>query len=247
MPREISIFIPSYNAAATIGNVIERVPLHLWQSIKCVYLINDGSSDRTGSVLDAIAGANAQCRAVHHGCNRGYGATVKRGLALCRDDGCRFAACLHADGQYPPESIGPFVEKMRTERIELLQGSRVASGTALSGGMPLYKYIAGRVLTALENRVFGLSMTDYHSGFLVYGRKVLDTVPFDRLSGSFDFDLEVIAAVRSMGMSVGELPIPTRYAGEKSYLNPFTYGLRVLRVVARFASGKYRVSAEYGV
>ena len=149
--------------------------------------------------------------------NRGYGATVKHGLARCREDDCSFAVCLHADGQYPPESI-----------------------------MPLYKYLAGRVLTALENRVFNLAMTDYHSGFLVYGKRALAAIPFERLGGGFDFDLEVIATARAGGLTIGELPIPTRYAGERSYLNPFLYGINVLGVLVRYLSGRYTMRSGPG-
>jgi hypothetical protein len=128
---------------------------------------------------------------------------------------------------------------MRSRHIDLMQGSRIASGTALSGGMPLYKYVAGRFLTALENAAFGLRLSDYHSGFLVYSRRCLETLPFSRLRGSFDFDLEAIAAARARGLAIGELPIPTRYAGEVSYLNPITYGCRVLWVLAKFLAGYY--------
>ncbi len=166
---------------------------------------------------------------------------VKKGLELCTKDGCDIAFCVHGDGQYPPEAIPQFAGAIRTGSYAILQGSRIASGTALSGGMPLYKYIAGRILTYLENAVFKLNMSDYHSGFLVYGREALDGIPFERLSSSFDFDLEVIASARARGMKVGELPIPTRYGRETSYLNPITYGLRVLRVLGRYLTGHYGV------
>ncbi|MBN1576996.1 MAG: glycosyltransferase family 2 protein [Chitinispirillaceae bacterium] len=236
----VSIFIPAYNAETTITGVVDRIPRQLWDSVNAVYLINDGSRDRTGWVIDEIAVKEPRCRAVQQMHNRGYGESVKQGLALCRVDGCAYAACLHADGQYPPESIGEFVAVMEAENIDLLQGSRIASGTALSGGMPRYKYTAGKLLTAVENLVFRLSMTDYHSGFLVYSRRMLDGIDFKRLSNSFDFDLEVIASARAAGLVVEELPIPTRYAGEKSYLNPVTYGLRVLGVLIRYRAGRYR-------
>ena len=239
MNATVSIFIPAYNAAETLPSVIDRIEPDLWKSVNRVYMINDGSTDRTTEVMGEIAIKNSSCVPVSQKVNLGYGATVKHGLALCRNDGCAFAVCLHADGQYPPESIKLFVATMRRDGVDLMQGSRIASGTALSGGMPLYKYAAGRLLTALENRIFRLAMTDYHSGFLVYGRRTLDTVPFDRLGGGFDFDLEVIATARLAGLRIGELPIPTRYAGEKSYLNPMVYGMRVLRVLIRYHTGRY--------
>ena len=236
----ISIFIPAYNAESTIESVIARIPERLWESIGTVYLINDGSLDGTGLVIDGIAEKKPQCRTVHQSCNRGYGETVKQGIALCRNDGCRYAVCLHADGQYPPEVIEEFVATMDERNIDLLQGSRIASGSAISGGMPRYKYIAGRLLTAIENRAFGLAFTDYHSGFLVYSRKALDALLFEKLSRSFDFDIEVIASAHAAGLVIGELPISTHYGDEKSYLNPVAYGLRVLRVVIRYRLGKYR-------
>jgi hypothetical protein len=105
--------------------------------------------------------------------------------------------------------------------------------------MPLYKYVAGRVLTAVENAAFGLRMTDCHSGYLCYGRRALDRVPFEALSDGFDFDLEVIAASRALGLGVGEVPVPTQYADEVSHLNPAAYGLNALRVVARYSTGRY--------
>jgi hypothetical protein len=91
----------------------------------------------------------------------------------------------------------------------------------------------------LENTAFGLRLSDYHSGYLLYGRRALEQLPFDRLSHSFDFDLEVIASARAAGLRIGEAPIPTRYADEESHLNPVTYGLRVLAVVARYRRGYY--------
>jgi hypothetical protein len=148
--------------------------------------------------------------------------------------------CVHADEQYPPEVIGDFVKEMELQNIDILQGSRIASGTALSGGMPLYKFIAGKALTIIENWVLGLRLTDYHSGMLLYSRRALDSIKFDMLSSSFDFDIEVLATAAATSLKVAELPIPTRYASEKSYLNPLTYGLRVLRVLFRYSCGYYK-------
>jgi len=195
--------------------------------------------DATKETCDALAKTNDKIRVIHFGWNRGYGKAACEGLARCMQDDCDFAVCLHSDGQYPPESIVDFVDKMGCESIDVLQGSRIASGTALSGGMPMYKYIANRILTFFENIVFNLSMTDYHSGMLFYGRKALDIIPFYCLSPSFDFDLEVIACAKSKNLTIREMPIPTRYAGEISYLNPITYGLRVLLVMGNFILRKY--------
>lgn len=234
------MFVPAYNAAGHLGELFARIPASAWEMIRVVWVINDGSRDQTGAVARKIAAGNNAVKVWEFERNQGYGTVVRKGIALCQDASCEIALCLHADGQYPPEDIPRFAEHMRSSGLDILQGSRLASGTALSGGMPLYKYVAGRILTAIENATFGLRMTDYHSGYLCYSTRAMLAIPFNRLSASFDFDLEVIASARARGLKVGELPIPTRYAGERSYLNPLTYGLRVLRVVARYAAGRYR-------
>lgn len=239
-PQRLSIFVPAYNAGRHLEQTIARIPEAIWPEVKSCWIINDGSSDNTGEIAEDLSERNNRIRPVHFERNSGYGAVVRKGLALCREDSCEVAACLHADGQYPPESIPEFFESVISDGFDILQGSRIASGTALSGGMPLYKYMAGKTLTFFENAVFGLTMTDYHSGYLFYGRRALSKIPFERLSRSFDFDLEVIASARARGMKVGELPIPTRYADEKSHLNPIHYGLRVVGVMGKYLMGRYK-------
>ena len=140
----VSIYIPAYNAAATLGDVVRRIPKEIWPQVAQCWIINDGSKDETGRIVYRLALDNQKIRAIHFEKNRGYGATVKKGLALCRRDSrTEIAVCLHADGQYPPEQIGTFANAMRKQGYDILQGSRIASGTALSGGMPIYKYLAG--------------------------------------------------------------------------------------------------------
>jgi glycosyltransferase involved in cell wall biosynthesis len=232
--------MPAFNAAHHLEGVIARIPHELWQSIANVWIVNDGSHDCTIAVIGQLCMNNPKIRPVHFSWNRGYGRAVREGLSRCKGDGCDVAVCLHADGQYPPEAISAMVDKMAADNTDIMQGSRIASGTALSGGMPVYKYAANRTLTFFENIVFGLSLTDYHSGMLLYSRKALDTLPFERLSASFDFDLEVIALGCARGLAISEMAIPTRYANERSYLNPVSYGVRVLGVMAKFLAGRYK-------
>jgi glycosyltransferase involved in cell wall biosynthesis len=235
-----SIFIPSYQAAGTIEAVIDRIPAELWDSLAAVHVVNDGSTDDTNAVVERIAAQQPKVVLHSQDVNRGYGAAVRRGLQLALEDASDYVVCLHADGQYPPEKLPEFLPFMAEHGVDVLQGSRHKDGTALAGGMPRYKVIAGRILTWLENRTFGLEMTDYHSGFMLYSRKAVEQIPFDQLSTYFDFDLEVIASARARGLSVAERGIPTRYADEESHLNPIWYGLRCLRVMLRFRLGAYR-------
>jgi glycosyltransferase involved in cell wall biosynthesis len=228
--RSLSIIIPAYNAEAHLLSVVERIPAPLWPNVANVWVVDDGSIDKTGTILDALGNTNSKIRPIHFDRNRGYGAALKEGLCRCRNDGCAVAVCLHADGQYPPEMIPGALELMHQKSFDIMQGSRIASGTALSGGMPLYKFLANRALTFLENRVYGLSMTDYHSGMLFYSR-----------SDSFDFDVEIIASARARGLAIGEVPVPTHYGAEISHVQPMLYGIRVLGIMRKYMIGRYSV------
>lgn len=236
---KVGLFIPAFNAARSLEAVVARIPALPGVQLSGVWVVNDGSTDDTVEVADALARRDPRVRVIHLGENRGYGGAVKAGLGAITAAGLEVAICLHADGQYAPEELPAMLRTLASERLDLLQGSRLASGTALRGGMPLYKYCAGRVLTAMENRVFGLRMSDYHSGYLIYGERALARLSFERFSDSFDFDLEVIAAAVALGLKVGERPIPTHYGDEVSHLNPVAYGLRVLRVMCRYKLGRY--------
>ena len=234
-----AIFIPAYQAEHTLADVISRIPQSLWPSLPAVMIINDGSTDGTDRVGKELSEQYGPVQLHNQPENRGYGAAVRRGLALALETDAEYVVCLHADGQYPPEKLPEFLPYMKEHGVDVLQGSRHKDGTARQGGMPFYKIVAGQVLTWLENRTFGLEMTDYHSGFMLYSRKAVETIPFEELSTYFDFDLEVIATARARGLVIHELGIPTRYADEESHLNPIWYGLRCLRVMARFLLGGY--------
>jgi glycosyltransferase involved in cell wall biosynthesis len=237
---KIGIFVPAYQAASTLDSVFERIPSELWERLVGIVVVVDGCIDGTESVVRGWMERDARVQLVLHPYNQGYGPSVRDGIeAITRTD-CDIAVCLHADGQYPPELILPLALRMQERKLDLLQGSRHLSGGALQGGMPLYKILAGKLLVKLENFVFGARMTDYHSGFVFYSRRALQSIPFQRLGTSFDFDLQAIACACTLRLSVGEESIPTRYANEVSHLNPFTYGLRVLMVLWRFRRGDFR-------
>lgn len=233
----VGVLVPAYNAERTLAGVLQRIPARLVP--ERIVVVNDGSRDGTARVARELARRDGRLELVDLPRNRGYGGAVKQGMRALLATTVEVAVCLHADGQYAPELLPELLAELERRELDILQGSRIASGTALSGGMPLYKYVAGRGLTALENLTLGLAMTDYHSGYMLYRRRALERIPFERLSDSFDFDLEMIAAGRARGLRIGEHPVPTRYADEVSHLNPVTYGLRVLRVMFRYLAGRY--------
>jgi glycosyltransferase involved in cell wall biosynthesis len=235
---KLVVVIPAYNAAQHIRSVLERVAKLRFSGLTRVIVIDDGSRDDTATLVEQAPAFGSLVELVRRPKNGGYGAAMKDGLAAARRLEPELVACVHADGQYAPEALPALADALNQRGLDLLQGSRIASGTALSGGMPLYKYVGNAALNLLENRTLDLALTDYHSGYLVYGRRAL-SLPFERLSDSFDFDLEVIASAKSRGLRVGEAPVPTHYGDEISHLNPFTYGLRVLRVLWNFRRGHY--------
>lgn len=239
MTVRLSVFIPAYNAAQTVGGVLARIPQATWDMIQTLIVVNDGSEDDTALVVTALREKYPKLQLTSFDENRGYGSAVKAGLELCQNSDSDFVACLHADGQYPPEKLSEFVYYMQQHKVDILQGSRHKNPGALQGGMPLYKYAAGKCLTWIENLVFGLQLTDYHSGYLFYSNKALNGIPYDRLSDSFDFDVEVIATARRLGLRIDELGIATHYGEESSYLNPITYGFRVLFVLVKYICGHY--------
>ena len=118
-------------------------------------------------------------------------------------------------------------------------GSRMLGGGALRGRMPLYKFVANKALTGIENWALGLKLAEHHSGYMLYSRRTMASIPFQKLSNSFDFDLEMIVMARTRDLRIVEIPIPTIYAGEVSHLKPVDYGLRVLRIVREYKLGKY--------
>jgi glycosyltransferase involved in cell wall biosynthesis len=234
----VVVVIPAFNAARHIEGVLERLEQLTDFAVSRVIVVNDGSTDATRERVLAAPFTRAPVELIDRRMNGGYGAAMKDGLTAANRCGAALVACVHADGQYSPEALPRLAAALRERRLDLLQGSRILSGTARSGGMPLYKIAANAVLNRIENRTLGLSMTDYHSGYLLYGARALE-LPFQALSNSFDFDLEVIACARARGLSVGEEPIPTHYGDEVSHLDPITYGLRVLRVMWRYRRGHY--------
>ncbi len=233
------IVVPAYNARRHLAEVIRRIVDARPPDLEQIVVVDDGSTDDTVAVARGVARGVKQLEIIVRDANGGYGAAMKTGLAAARAGGASTAAAVHADGQYSPEVLGDLLAEMERRGLDLLQGSRIAGGQAIAGGMPAYKYAGNWLFNKLEKAVFALPMTDFHSGYLVYGARALAELPFDRLSDSFDFDLEVIASARARGLAVGEAPIPTRYADEISHLNAFTYTLRVLRVMWRFKRGQY--------
>lgn len=237
---KLVIAIPAYNAAETLVGVFDRIPQEIARQTSHYIVVNDGSADATTDVVRRLQKHLRNLELIEHTENRGYGGAAKTGLARALELGADQVVWLHADGQYAPEAIPELLAPLETNEADIVQGSRLKGGGALRGGMPLYKFVANKVLTAMENRVFGLRLAEYHSGYMLYCRKALEAIPFRQFTErTFVFDQEMIVVAGILGLRVIDLAIPTRYAGEKSHLKPIPYGIDVLKLMARYMRGDY--------
>ena len=239
MVDRVFIIMPAYNAGATIERVFDRIPPEVDRRVKQYVVVNDGSTDDTQAAIGRLQQRIPNLTPLLHEVNRGYGAAEKTLLNHVVREGCDLAILLHSDGQYSPEKIPEILDVFDRDQGDIVMGSRMLKGNALKGNMPLYKFVANKTLTAIENWAFELKMAEYHSGFMAYSGRALNAIPFNKLSGSFDFDLEMIVMAKVKDLRVKEVPIPTIYADEVSHLKPIQYGLNVLGVVLNYKRGKY--------
>jgi len=244
MVHDVFVLMPAYNAGATIEQVFARIPAGAEQRITRYVVVNDGSSDETPAALARLQARHANLTVLTHARNRGYGVAEKTLLSYALKEKADVGIILHADGQYSPECIPDLLRPFDEDAADLVQGSRMLGGGALKGGMPLYKFIANKALTAIENAAFGMRLAEYHSGYMLYSRKMLQSIPFLKLSDSFDFDLEMIVMAHVKGLRIVEIAIPTMYAGEASHLRPIPYGMKVLSVVWSYRRQKYAGLSE---
>ncbi|MCB1204747.1 MAG: glycosyltransferase family 2 protein [Verrucomicrobiae bacterium] len=234
------IVMPAYRAGKVLAETVSRIPKDFGNEGGTLFIINDACPEDTGKVADAIAAGESWIRAIHHQNNLGYGGAQKTGLRAGMEAGCKGFAVVHADGQYAPERVLDLLRPILAGDADLVQGSRMLAGGAREGGMPLSRYLANRALTGLENLAFGTRLAEFHSGYMVYSRTLLERIPFESLQNNFNFDAEMILMGHLAGFPCLEIPIPTHYGEESSSLDPIPYGMNVLRMIMRHWGGHYR-------
>jgi len=221
--KRIVVVLPAYNAAATLERTYREIPQDLVDEI---LLVDDASQDHTVSVAERLG-----VPTVIHPANRGYGGNQK----TCYREALKLKAdvfiMLHPDYQYSPKLIPAMASMVVSEEYDLVLGSRILGGMALKGGMPLYKYIANRFLTSVENMMTLAKLSEYHTGYRAFSRRVLETLPLEENSDDFVFDNQFIVQALYFGFGIGEISCPTRYFPEASMINfsrSIRYGLGVL-------------------
>ena len=236
---KICIFIPAYNAATTLTVVLDRIPPELRNDVDEIFVCDDASQDNThliGIGYKAVTGQH-NLHIHRHEQNKGYGGNQKFAYRYAIDNDYDVVVMLHGDAQYAPEKIPSLLEPFYTDDADMVFGSRMADDP-LGGGMPLYKYVGNRVLTTIENAVLRKSLTEYHSGFRVYSTAALRQVPFERCSDGFHFDSEILVQFVIKGLRIVERPIPTYYGDERCYVNVWSYGLNILKVMGEYVLHK---------
>lgn len=225
LPGKVVCVLPARNAARTLADTVAQIPRE-W--VDEVVLVDDGSSDRTIEIARSIP----HLRVVHHPHNAGYGANQKTCYLEALKLNADAVVMLHPDGQYEPTLIGAMVAPILAGQADLVLGSRLARpGMAKANGMPLWKIVANRILTAIQNTIMGTTLTDAHTGYRAYSRRLLTTVPWLRNSLDFSFDSELLYQAAHFGMRICEVPARGRYFDDASSVGFKTgviYGLKTL-------------------
>jgi glycosyltransferase involved in cell wall biosynthesis len=227
--NRVAVVMPAYRAEKTLAQCYAAIPHDV---VDTVLLVDDGSDDATLAVARELG-----LRTHRHPRNLGYGANQKTCYSAALADGADIVVMLHPDYQYDPRLITPMAGMIASGVYDVVIGSRILGNTALRGGMPLYKYVSNRALTAVQNLVIGTKLSEFHTGYRAFSRRVLASLPLLANSQDFVFDNQMLVQAHAFGMRIGEISCPTRYfedASEIGFRRSVVYGLGVLRVSAQY-------------
>lgn len=233
--------MPAYNASRTLEMTHREVPMDI---VDEVILVDDASKDDTVERARALG-----IHTIIHSENLGYGGNQKTCYRTALSAGADVVVMLHPDYQYSPRLVTAMASMIVSGHYDIVLGSRILGGEALKGGMPVYKYIANRFLTFTENLVLGAKLSEYHTGYRAFHRKVLEEMPLGENSNDFVFDNEMLAQAVYFGFKIGEISCPTKYFKEASSINfrrSIKYGLGVLSTSAKFVLQKWGIR-KYGI
>ncbi|HZJ12578.1 MAG TPA: glycosyltransferase family 2 protein [Methyloceanibacter sp.] len=235
--KRVTVVLPAYNAAKTLRQTCEELPRDV---VDDIILTDDASSDNTVEQARVLG-----LHVMKHDSNRGYGANQKTCYAAALARGADIVVMLHPDYQYTPKLVTAMASMIASGEYDLVMGSRILGRGALAGGMPRYKYVANRALTAFQNVMLGCKLSEYHTGYRAWSRKGLERLPLLACSDDFIFDNQIIVQTLHFGFRIGEISCPTRYFPEASSINfprSVVYGLGVVRTSIAYRLHRWGLS-----
>ncbi len=235
--QKIIVVLPAYNAARTLLRTVDEIPRDIVDEI---LLVDDASADETIALSRELNLTTFQ-----HASNFGYGRNQKTCYREALKRRADIIIMLHPDYQYSPRLIAPMAAMLASGEYDAVLGSRITGKGALAGGMPLYKYVSNRLLTAFQNLLLNYKLSEYHTGFRGYRREVLETLPLEANSDDFVFDNEMLAQAIYFGFNLGEISCPARYFPEASSINfqrSVRYGFGVLATSIKFRAQKLNLA-----
>jgi glycosyltransferase involved in cell wall biosynthesis len=236
--QKVIVVMPAYNAEETLLTTYEEVMDQ--GMVDLVILVDDASSDET----EAIAKTLPNTKVYRHQENRGYGGNQKTCYEMALREGGDIIIMVHPDYQYTPRLLPAMISMIGSGFYHCVLGSRILGGYALKGGMPLWKYVANRGLTFIENLLLGAKLSEYHTGYRAFSRRLLEEVPFDKNSDDFVFDNQMLAQILWKGYQIAEISCPTKYFAEASSINlrrSIEYGIGCLITAIAFRLAKMRI------
>jgi glycosyltransferase involved in cell wall biosynthesis len=233
--KKIVVVLPAYNAAATLEQTYKEIPMDI---VDDVVLVDDNSKDETIAKAKELGIHHI----VKHEVNRGYGGNQKSCYSKALSLGADIIVMLHPDYQYTPQLIESMAYMIANNVYPVALGSRILGKGALKGGMPMYKYIANRLLTLFQNILMGQKLSEYHTGYRAFDKKIFEKINIEANSDDFIFDNQMLAQIFYAGFEIGEVTCPTKYFDEASSINfkrSSIYGLGVIKVSLQYRMQKW--------
>lgn len=233
--KKLGVYIPAYNGAKKIAEVFDRIPRAIWDGAAEVYVVDDGSVDRTRDVVLEYKERHGRqnLNVLRREENRGYGASQKLAYRYAIDKGYDVVAMLHCDAQYAPEDMPRLLKRLLQSGAGMIFGSRF-TGNPLAGHMPRIRYYGVRFLNVVQNGVLRWNLSEYTSGYRIFTTDALRRVPFERCSDYYHFDTEILVQFKLKGIPIAEETIPTLYADEDNYVNIYKNGFLILGVMGEY-------------
>jgi len=227
--KQIVVVMPAYNAERTLRKTHAEIPEEI---VDDVILVDDQSQDRTPEIAKSL-----NINTIIHSKNRGYGGNQKTCYEEAIKLGADIVIMVHPDYQYTPKLITAMASLIAEGLFDCVLGSRILGVGALRGGMPLYKYISNRILTLVQNLLLGYKLSEYHTGYRAFSRKLLETLPLNNNDDDFVFDNQILSQIIYAGYNIGEITCPTRYMEDSSSISfpkAVLYGIGVIKTSVAF-------------